>query len=152
MSTSILSLPPVLQELWSRVYAAGIEGELSRYSIDSETSPPSDESIAMWAENHAWEAVRRANGGEMPEEHEREEATCAVAATRTPNEPTDEGMVEALAPIVAESVYGSGWANLCAEDQDRRRLYATSTLIERASSADRAALASWKAARAWGRK
>lgn len=70
---SIFSLPPVLQEVWSRVYAAGVSSELSRYSIDSETSPPSDESIATWAENHAWEAVRRAKGGEMPNEQEGEE-------------------------------------------------------------------------------
>lgn len=51
---SILSLPPVLQAVWTAVYASVI------------ASPHNTSAKRSDAEEQAWEAVRRANGGEMP--------------------------------------------------------------------------------------
>ena len=110
---SILSLPPVLQGVWRDVYAArcGVSGSIS---FDD-------------AESCAWEAVRRANGGEMPE-------VRAELVVLGPHEPTDEEMIVALAPIAAK---------LC------HALHASPDVQQRIAEA---CGASWKAARAWGRK
>jgi hypothetical protein len=108
----------------------------------------------QWAEQHAWEAVRRANGGEMPEER-AESVVCG------PREPTDEEMVETLAPIVAASqylpgVFGEMSEETQADDIRRaRRALQNPATGDDADCDDEAAtfiLAAWKAARAWGRK
>lgn len=103
------------------------------------------------AESAAWEAVRRANGGEMPEEQEREEAK------RPADEPTDEEMVEALAPIVAREYMGHHWEE-GEETRARAECDAHNVLRWNRDSAShlgalgRFAIASWKAARAWRKK
>jgi len=124
---SILSLPPVLQELWSRVYASVI------------ASPHNANAKRSDAEEQAWEAVRRANGGEMPGEP-------AIPEASAPSEPTDEEMVEALAPIVADAC---GWGASNRIERAKRMLRAP--VVEYHYIVD-ACVASWKAARAWGRK
>lgn len=62
---TILSLPPVLQEVWSRAYAATVQGVHAGLQSDERLN---DGEPAAMAERDAWEAVRRANGGEMPGE------------------------------------------------------------------------------------
>lgn len=218
---SILSLPPALQAAWTAVYAAalpvciahekairpglGLAGPRERDAVDP----------LQWAEFHAWEAVRRANGGEMPEvpgktddktwkrsamqeallwfadeghdvglprhqtgvEKAREalgipcryedgsimplaEAVALGAAIGADvDEPTDEEMVEALAPIVAElSNDAVTWAHNkpfheAWIDQARLCMLGQPSTWTRAFRSQCAiALASWKAARARGRK
>lgn len=124
---SILSLPPVLQEVWSRVYAAVIA---SSHNANAKRSD---------AEEQAWEAVRRANGGEMPEER-AESVVCG------PHEPTDEEMVEALAAIVADAC---GWQ---ASDRIERAKQMLRAPVVEYHYIVEACVASWKTSRAWGRK
>ena len=135
MSKSILSLPPVLQGVWRDVYAATIAG----FEASCESSTNLDVE-ANYSEERAWEAVRRANGGEMPEE------------ASTSSEPTDEEMVEALAPIVAKSRHGEAWNRLDAYVQAAHINDIAAQLRTGDSTIARIAIASWKAARAWGRK
>jgi hypothetical protein len=123
----------VLQEVWSRVYAAVI------------VSPHNTNAKRSDAEEQAWEAVRRANGGEMPQERV-ESVICG------PREPTDEEMVEALAPIVA----GNIWRDPDRDDVDLARQMLQNPSNKHFDSTHCAvasgAIDSWKAARAWGRK
>lgn len=125
---SVLSLPPVLQEVWSRTYAAVIA---SPHNVNAKRNE---------AEEQAWEAVRRANGGEMPEE------------ASTSSEPTEKEMVEVLAPIVAKSRHGEAWNRLDAYVQAAHINDIAAQLRTGDSTIARIAIASWKAARAWGRK
>jgi hypothetical protein len=122
---SILSLPPVLQEVWSRVYAAVIA---SPHNVNAKRSD---------AEEQAWEAVRRANGGEMPEDD--------IASGDDPTQ--GEGSLRKFAVLVASAEYGDGWEGLALLSK-KARVDATSRLLENpaSSSLARVALASWKAA------
>lgn len=69
---SILSLPPVLQEVWTATYAAALPVCIAHEKAIRPglglASPRERDAVdpLQWAESHAWEAVRRANGGEMP--------------------------------------------------------------------------------------
>jgi hypothetical protein len=131
--------------VWRSVYAAGVKGELSRYRADGDNPEPNISTLGDWAESHAWEAVRRANGGEMPEE------------ASTSSEPTDEEMAEALAPIVAAHdrkawerapvLTREVWIRQAKDCLRGNRGY-TASFVDAAVGA----VASWKAARAWGRK
>jgi hypothetical protein len=123
----------VLQEVWSRVYAAVIA---SPHNVNAKRSD---------AEEQAWEAVRRANGGEMPQERV-ESVICG------PREPTNEEMVEVLAPIVAKSRHGEAWNRLDAYVQAAHINDIAAQLRTGDSTIARITIASWKAARAWGRK
>lgn len=132
---SILSLPPVLQEVWTAVYAAVI------------ASPHNANAKRSDAEEQAWEAVRRAAGVEHIE---------AIGAAE---EPTCEEMVEALAPIVAAAHSGNAWANWSEQDRPYKIARFELLLQNDKVSADllerqlvEATLASWKAARAWVKK
>lgn len=140
MSKSILSLPPVLQGVWRDVYAATIAG----FEASCESSTNLDVE-ANYSEERAWEAVRRANGGEMPEER-------AESVVLGPREPTDEEMVEALAKIVANAV--SPGTDPEVLDLARRSLIEEDVpdLDGDMLAASIAAFQAWKAARAWGRK
>jgi hypothetical protein len=130
----------VLQEVWSRVYAAVI------------ASPHNTNAKRSDAEEQAWEAVRRANGGEMPQERV-ESVICG------PREPTNEEMVEVLAPIVARERY-EHFAKASARVQEEMIARTKCALMAQpadeedplATALGLLAVASWKAARAWGRK
>lgn len=128
---SILSLPPALQTVWTAVYAAVIA---SPHHVNAKRSE---------AEEQAWEAVRRANGGEMPEDD--------VVPGDDPTQ--GEGSLRKFAVLVASAEYGDGWEELALLSK-KARVDAMSRLLENpaSSSLARVAIASWKAARAWGRK
>lgn len=66
MSKSIISLPPVLQAVWTAAYAASLQGQYSWIARPDALSMSSVAECANEADEHAWEAVRRANGGELP--------------------------------------------------------------------------------------
>jgi hypothetical protein len=211
---SILSLPPVLQKVWTAAYAAVVQGEHSVLANPETVSMPSDATIGTRSETAAWEAVRRANGGEIPGEPRRvddktwkrsaireallwfadeghyegtyrqgagfvdavgltkarealgipierddrslmplaEALTHSVTIGADVDEPTDEEMVEALAPIVATSRHGEAWNRLDAYVQAAHINDIAAQLRTGDSTIARVAIASWKAARAWGRK
>jgi hypothetical protein len=204
---SILSLPPVLQEVWTAAYQTALGGTLreAHATIDQRS---------LFAATDAWEAVRRANGGEMPGEPRNvddktgkrsaireallwfadeghyegtyrqgagfvdavgltkarealgipierddrslmplaEALTHSVTIGADVDEPTDEEIVEALAPIVAAARHGDAWNRLDAYVQAAHINDIAAQLRTGDSTIARITIASWKAARAWGRK
>jgi hypothetical protein len=201
----------VLQAVWTAAYAATVQGVHAGLQSDERLN---DGEPAAMAERDAWEAVRRANGGEMPgeprnvddktgkrsaireallwfadeghyegtyrqgagfvdavgltkarealgipiERDDRSLMPLAEALTHSVtigpdvDEPTNEEMVEVLAPIVAKSRHGEAWNRLDAYVQAAHINDIAAQLRTGDSTIARITIASWKAARAWGRK
>ncbi len=66
MTRSIMNLHPTLQAVWTAAYQAVVQGEHMTLADPEVNSLPSVGGLATRAEQHAWEAVRRANGGIDP--------------------------------------------------------------------------------------
>lgn len=102
MTRSIMSLHPTLQAVWTAVYAAVEQGDRAALKHDEERTAGSETYTSDLAEQRAWEAVRRANGGVEP--------------GVTPPAPTPRTDVNALlAPVggvagVAERLVALGYA------------------------------------------
>ncbi len=66
MTRSIMSLHPTLQAVWTAAYQASLQGQHAWLANPHCASMAPFDSMAKDADEHAWEAVRLANGGVDP--------------------------------------------------------------------------------------
>lgn len=135
MTKTILNLHPVLQTVWTAAYQAVIQGEHMVLADPDVDSLPVIAELAGRAEQHAWEAVRRANGGEVP-----------GPGGNVDDDPTRSDSLHKFAILVASAEYGDGWSDLALLSKKARVEAAKNMLVNPASSSiARVALACWKA-------
>lgn len=79
MTKSILNLPPILQTVWTAAYQAVVQGEHMALADSAISLLPNMNELANRAEEHAWEAVRRANGGQVPVERQCDTTEARLA-------------------------------------------------------------------------